>query len=240
MRSTRRTVIAALTAALALAVIGSASASAALPEFTGAVLPKAYETSLGKVTFELNLSGAEGNAISCQSGSDAGKITGHKTLTAKFAFKNCHPVGYPRITCTTAGAASGEIKTGELNASLVYISKANKEVGIDFNPYEKEKELEYGQPTFALFNCEGAREIISRAVIVPITPINTSTTKFTLTFAQKQGVQKPTKYENEEGKLVTNTLQGTFQGGGEMFEMGMEVAGTPTMTLTGAPLELKA
>jgi hypothetical protein len=182
-----------------------------------------------------------GEQLECKEGTASGTITGPKALTVKLALKHCGYKGSPPLaTCTTKGAAEGEIKTEELQAAPVYISKSSKEVGILLNQYTGSEFEE--APAFAVFACgpkQETKERIEGSVIAPIAAINTKTSKFNLKLRQALGIQKPTQYENEKGeKKGLNVLSGTFNGSNH-YQIGLETAGEAEL-LTAAEVELKA
>jgi hypothetical protein len=236
MRFISKRALVALVAVLALSAASAASASAALPEFGGSTFPVQYTfSSSGGVTFKAT---DAGSYVICTGGTAEGEITGAKTLTARFDFKGCYYADNEGggMACTTKGASVGEIKSESLKGSLVYISKANKEVGIVFNPYEQAKELKEIVPpsTFAAsFVCaeRGAPSIgiaIRNGVTVPVTSLNTLTKSYTLKFAVSENKQVPAEYENAAGEKVRNLLETSFRE--ESFATGgMETAGTLNM-----------
>jgi hypothetical protein len=233
MRFITKRALVALVAVLALSVASAASASAALPEFGGSTFPVKYSfASNQKVTFSATDAGAY---VICTGGGTAeGEITGAKALTARFDFKGCYyalTVG-GEMACTTKGASVGEIKSESLKGSLVYISKANKEVGIVFNPYEQAKELKeiVPPPTFATFVCaeSGGPQYgiaIRNGVTVPVTSLNTLTKSYALKFAVSENKQVPAEYENAAGEKVRNLLETDIREEG-FATGGMETAGT--------------
>jgi hypothetical protein len=188
-----RPVLVALVAMLTLGALTSASASAALPEFHHAKeIALGYTLNGGEVKFKTN----SGLSYGCASSKGEGSVTGAKTATAKLTFKGCRAGFTP---CQSEGAAAEEIKTGSLPVELVYISKEKHEAGLVFN---------YKPPlpfTFAKWACNGTSQGIRNSIIAALTPVNTNTFSHTVTFAEtnKAGIQNPTQYEDEEGKLIT-------------------------------------
>jgi hypothetical protein len=218
MRSKFRGGFVLLVAVFALSAVGVSSASAALPEFTGRFPDKMILTDTHEVKFET----AEGGGIVCLTGLDAeGSITGAKTAAAKLTLKGCRYPGAEQRKCTSTGMKTGEIRTEEVSVVPVYTSKASKTVGLDFN--ENTKKLPKEEPTFAKFTCEYEwSETVRGAVIVPITPVNTETSSFTLSLKSSAGKQLPTWFENEEGTKITNVLEGTSGGGTTFFQEGLD------------------
>ena len=123
----------ALIAVLALLLV-PAGASAASPvlEFVvpGNAFPVNLTTKGGGVTAE----GFSGAVMACAHSSGEGKITGAHKAEAEFVFTECHTKGGAK--CTSGGAAGEEeIKTGLIEAELVYIDQKNHEVAVLLNPH---------------------------------------------------------------------------------------------------------
>lgn len=197
MRFRSMKALAGLAAVLAFAGIAAASASAALPEFSGGAkgkFPLTQTSNLGETTFET----VGARSLSCTSGTGRGEITGAKTVTDELTFKGCK---YIRSwACNTEGAAAGEIRTKSMNGVLVYTSKATKAVGIAYDPYEPEtiKEFETPPVAFANVKCgEGGTITLNRTLLASMSPINKSTSSYAEQFRQYQGKQEPNKYENK-------------------------------------------
>jgi hypothetical protein len=196
---TRRT-LAAFVATLAFTALAAASASAALPEFTGSYPNAITFSSSGAVTME----GETSPRLTCEGAIGRGTITGAKTLTATLTFKHCTDAVHE--PCTSAKAEFEEVQTEALKSSLAYISKSKKEVGIVLNQHET------GEPTFATFSCrEGNHEPIQvtvrDAVVAHITALNTKTKTYTVNLKASGGQQSPGYYENEAGKKVETFLE---------------------------------
>jgi hypothetical protein len=217
----------ALALVSALSAIAVASASAALPEFTG-TFPNAFEMSGGAATFEnvpLTL------RVTCQSYNIRGEITSSTAATVSVgSFKECSSAAAG--TCTSTGAVAGEIKTTALPIAPVYIVKATKEVGLVFN-YEGTGFPPPVPLTFATFTCGGVQNIkIQRAVVGKITPINTKTKTFTVTLAQHNGRQIPEGFEGTPTAILYSNING-----GEFKQTGLQATAT---FRTAKETELKA
>jgi hypothetical protein len=224
IRSRLRTAVAAV-AVLAVGTVGASSASAALPEFSpaGTVANPVHYTFKSSSTTEFNMT--NGSAIEnliCDSATGTGTITGSKALNVKYTFKGCALV-WNNTKCSSDGAEAGEIKTGEIPSTLAYISKSTKQVGIVINHSGATAE-------FAMLDC-GEKGAIRSGPIVPVTPINTKTKSLTMHFNVSTGSghyfeQIPTKYENEEGKLVEQTQLLNLRNRTEFWESGMRGEGS--------------
>ncbi len=186
----------ALVALFAMGALASASASAALPEFSPAKGVTLTGTS-GKAVLE-TLGG--GTKVECSGGSSGGEITGEKTVSkVKITFTGCKSAGF---ACTSGSDPSGTLLTNELTGTLGYISKANKEVGILFKPTTGKEFIE--------FNCVGGivKVKVLGLLICPITPVNLVVKEYTLKCEQKEGDQKPTKFEGGEVEVLKTAING--------------------------------
>jgi hypothetical protein len=199
----------ALLAVCAITAVATATASAALPEFskTGATVTG---EAVGGTTFETK----GGTKVACTGGSTStGKIASEKTITGmKIAFTGCKSSGF---ACTTEKAKEGELITNAVVGKLGYINSAKKEVGLLIAP-----EKEGGN--FFTFNCVGSliKVVFTGSVICPITPINTLTKEKKWVCKQTKGVQSVTKFEGgpeDFHKIAINggaaeqaALEGTF------------------------------
>ena len=209
----------ALIAVLALAAVAVSSASAATcttkPCFTG-TFPNTYTSSSGAGTLETK----SGTKVKCSSDStEGGEITGEKTGKLKsVVFKGCESSGFK---CSTKGAASGEIKTVELETTLGYINKSTKEVGIALKPK--------GGGDFVTFECTALVKVtVKGAVIGVMTPVNSETMKYTLKFTQTGGKQTPQKFEGGSTDILESEIDGSgkFEESGEQTEDALTLAKT--------------
>jgi hypothetical protein len=184
-----------LTALFALTAFAASAASAALPEIVSGGVEVPAGTPIKSKSAKSTLETKSGEKVSCTADTNAGEVTGPKTSKTTVTFTGCSAFGI--LKCNTSGSATGTIVLTS-NVKLVYINKAAKEVGLAF---ELEKEV--------TIECTSSQKLHVRGGnIGKLTPVNTPTTKPTLTFAQTKGVQSPTEYENEGGgkvKLITET-----------------------------------
>jgi hypothetical protein len=122
--------IASVVAILVLGAVTSASALAALPEFSTRNGAKYIVTQSGEGT----LSTAKSGSIKCKNGSGTGEVTGAKTATAKVNFKECKESVF-NTACKTTGAGANEIQSVLLKGTLYYIKATTPiEVGIELSP----------------------------------------------------------------------------------------------------------
>jgi hypothetical protein len=158
------------------------------PEFvlgTGEKFPVTIEgTQHG--TADLSTSG--GNFIECKEHKSQGEITGAKAASLTIELTGCRLVG-PEVSCKTEGSPAEHIVLPG-SGTLVYISKSTKKIGLLFNLPE------------VVYECEdGLGGGIRGSIVIPVTPINTKTTKFDLPIHGAKGVQEPTEYENEKSEV---------------------------------------
>jgi hypothetical protein len=222
MRPRFRGGLAALVAVFALALVASASASAALPEFgLGAKesFPVSFTVSGGASTWYPG-----GSSWQCSGLSGSGTISGAKTVTGttlKFTLCGFERSG-SKVWCKTEGAEKGEIRTNALAGTLVYRSKAAKTVGIDFTAQSGK--------SLGSFTCLGSTGEIRGSVVLPIALVNTRASEFTL--SSTNGAKE---YENEAGEKLTAKLESdwpsTFEPLGWAFESRL---------VTSKSLEIKA
>jgi len=208
-----------LAAMIAVPAVVSASASAALPEFSGP-FPKPFKVKSGAFIVET----VNRVKASCKAGTNAGEMTGPQTGRATLKLTGCEVSGFK---CSSAGAAPGEIVSNLLSATLGYINKAKKEVGISL-------ESATGG-TVAEFTCGSVRVTETGSVIGKVTPINKKVKAgkpFTLKFTQTRGKQKPTKFEGGPTDVLMASVNG-----GKPEEAGVSAKGELTFTEVG---EIKA
>ena len=188
---------ATITALVALSAIASTMATAALPEFNKTKVK--YTSFSGPGT--LAVSG--GNTIECASDTDAGEITGAKTVSLTVDFKTCKIFGL--IGAHSLGDAENTILTSA-TGTLCYLNEAKKEVGLILTPTG---ELHIEAPN------AGALAEIEGSVIGQLTPVNKTTLRGELILKQKEGKQELLKCGSTETHLETAENEGTFKASGE-------------------------
>lgn len=186
---------AASVAALALAA-APASASAASPvlEFapSGGSFPIPFTADGGSVSARLadfdpivNCSGSEGE----------GEITGPRSTLSNYVFTGCEAQdpGGPEDghECKSDGADPEEIKTGEIEAELVYVDQAKHEVAMLLNPQGG---------VYMDFECGGESVQASGPFLSPVDPINKVAPSFTAILRRSGASQLPSEYENANGE----------------------------------------
>jgi hypothetical protein len=224
MRHTGRTMFAALVAVLALGVVASASASAALPEFVPGEggFPIMLKGSVTGPASNFNI--ATGNVFGeCHGYNINGEITGAKIGTLTIETKEC---AERSRHYHTQGAGEGDLVM-PYTASLVYINKATKEVGLL---------LKLPAPEVIVRGNEKTLELAIRgSILVPLTPVNTKTSKLGLTFEGTGGNQAVSVYENEKGEKQKAKLESEPVSGGwwtTAFNMSGQISLAASKPLT--------
>jgi hypothetical protein len=213
-----RTVALCLGATVAASAFGASSA-AALPEFTGP-FPKAF-TSTSKTSV---LETVGKTKVKCLADTNVGEITAPMNGHVTIRFTGCETKGFP---CTSPGAAAGEIVTFPLIATLGYVNRETKEVGLDLaNP---------AGAFVAEFQCVNILAAVKGSVIGKITPVNKLVkppSRFAVKFAQKGGKQAIVKFAGGPLDILETSLNG-----GPFEPSGLA---SNDMLSFGAPVEIKA
>jgi hypothetical protein len=188
-----------ITALTALTTIASTIATAALPEFNKT---KVKFTSLsGPGTLAVT----GGNTIECASATDAGEITGPKTVTLQVDVRTCKIFGL--IGSHSLGDPENTILTNA-TGTLCYLNEAKKEVGLVLTPTGL---LHIEAPN------AGALAQIKGTLIGRLTPVNHTTLRSELILNQKEGKQELLKCEGSAGEahLSTSENEGEYKASGE-------------------------
>jgi hypothetical protein len=226
----RCAVAVALVAATAL-MLGPAGASAASPvlEFVvpGNTFPVSLTTEGGEVTAE----GFSGAVMTCAHSSGQGEITGPRRAVAKFEFTECKTASPGSQKCKSEGAGPEEIKTGRIEAELVYISQQNREVAVLLNPRGG---------TYMKFECGATPARGEGPFLAPGAPLNTETTSFTTTLSKSsmaEGLQTPDEYEGTGGEKLKAVPLGEKENNLTLEPTGVE---STIMVTTAEPIEVRA
>lgn len=209
MRHMIKTLSVALAAVFVFGAVAAASASASQPEVKlSAGETVSFEGSGGAGVLEVLPEGTKKRTVSCSSNTSAGKVSDSTTVSEVVVkFKECFTSGPfgEKVPC-------GEIVTTKLKGKLYYLTAGSSEVGVGFEP-------ESGTE-FAKFVCKNIfvneTLAVTGSVEGKLTPVNTSTTKFTLTFKQTEGHQEPLTLLNAKCETKESTLM-TQGSGSEAF-----------------------
>lgn len=233
MRYLKMLGLAGLAALAVMAIVGAGTASASQPkaEPEGGTFPVEFSGTGGAGKLETVAEGTKVRTVNCEGNKSSGKISSATSATnVSVKFTGCTATG-PfgiKLACTSPGAASGEIVTSTLKGTLFYIKAGSSEVGIDLEPASGTQ--------FAEFTCGGVQKIVvTGSVVGKLTPVNTLTNTFTLSFTQTAGKQSPEGYLAASGcgftKDVTSSTGTALGFGGENFgpiQSGIE--GSETLT----------
>lgn len=166
---------------------------------TGPGADPSFTATAGKSTLEA-VGGA--STVSCAHAAFAGDYTGAKTATATVTFTGCK-LATNKQACQSAGAASGEIVTSQLQGSLGFAKDAVEEgklalsVGLDLSQ----------APTILTAECgAGAKLSVSGSVIAPFGTLDKTVASNTLSFKATAGVQDPEEFEGGAKDTLATTV----------------------------------
>lgn len=221
--------VAALIAVMVPAV-APAQAKAASPvlEFVvpGNDFPVDFEADGGAVTAVM----AEFDTkVHCTGSDGEGQIIGPRSTLSEYVFTGCEAVDGEEdgAQCKSEGAGEKEIRTGTIEAELVYIDQAKHEVGMLLNP---------SGGIYMEFKCGGESVKAHGPFLSPVGPINEETTSFTASLSASGATQTPSEYENALGEKRKAIPMGEREGHAPATT-GVDLSFAIT---TSAPLEIKA
>jgi hypothetical protein len=228
---------------LAAAALVAITASAAFASIAVANQPK-IEPEGGTYPIKIVGSGGVGRLLTFAEGSKTREVVcaeskaaaEFRTFTSvqnvQVKFTGCTATG-PfgiKLSCNSAGAASGEIVTAVLKGKLVYLKATGSEAGIDL-------ETETAGASFVEIKCGGIQSLkVTGSVIGKLTPVNSLTKTYTLTFAQSAGHQAFENYFVTPNGACTATkdVLTTVGSGFESFTQQSAIEGTETLTFSKA------
>jgi hypothetical protein len=177
----------------------AASASAALPEFTGP-FPKTFTaTSKGGL-----LETVGGNKTKCGADSAFGEITGPQNGFMTIVFSKCK---LNKVPCNTPGLVPGSIATNLLTMKIYYINKAKKLVGVDLVEAAGLPFLEYGCGSSVFATVQGS--VIGK--LQPRNKLVTPAETFKLVFKQSLGIQEISNLEGGPVDILETSFGGPFE-----------------------------
>jgi hypothetical protein len=229
-RTPRASAVLGITAIMLCGAL-SASASAALPEFSGS---SSFEAASGGVTLEG--AGATFEKVKCKSSRATGSFEAPKTVKASVTYEGCK--GPAKTVCTGYGDPEGDITNFSEEGVLGYTNAAKHKVGVDFVGLPS-----FLGPIFTLLICETkAHAILFEAasfgsVVGELTPTRKVYFQFKLKFKQKLGVEEPTTLEGQSDEPLTGKV--FLNESSEVLESGAGVGYTQTVNLAHA-VEIKA
>lgn len=151
-----------------------------------------------------------GTTVLCKTESSGGEYSGNKLVKGVVVkFTGCEATGF---TCSTEGAASGEIVTNPLEGKIGIEKRAFNEkeevplknkIALDLFPTSADNGL------YVIFNCGKSLHItVGGSVLVPLKPTNKMISTLTLKYVASKGIQKPTKFEGEPADVLITEING--------------------------------
>lgn len=207
-----RAAVIALVAAAALLLVPAGASAAPSPvlEFVvpGHAFPVAFTVEGGSLSAEM---ADFESLVHCTASHGEGEITGPRTAVAKFVFTGC-TTEKPSAKCQSTGAEEEEITTGSIDAELVYIDQAKREVAMLLNP---------GGGTYISFKCGGEDAEGTGAFLAPVAPIDQEATSFLATLSQVGSIETPHEYETLSGEKLSAIPHGKH-GAAALVTTGVE------------------
>jgi hypothetical protein len=216
------------TAALIATLAPRAQAASPILEFAspGSSFPIDFTADGGEVTAALaNFD----TVVHCTGSQGEGEIVGPRSTLSQYVFTGCKAEGGGEdgAACHSEGAGTEEITTGRIEAELVFIDQAARQVGMLLNP---------GGGIYMEFKCGGESVKALGSFLSPVGPINTATTSFTATLSRLGATQTPSRYENALGERREAIPLGE-RGANPLATTGVELSFT---IRPSAALEIKA
>jgi hypothetical protein len=216
--------------AIAVLAVAPAHAKAASPvlEFVSpaATFPIDFTLDGGEVTAALD---GYNTVVHCTGSDGDGEIVGPRSTLSKYVFTGCETQGGSAgdAQCKSEGANAKEIRTGTIEADLVYIDQAKREVGMLLNP---------SGGLYMSFECGGESVKARGPFLAPVGPVNEQTTSFTATLSRSGATQTPSEYENALGERRKAVPMGE-RDANPLATTGVELS---FAIQTSASLEIKA
>jgi hypothetical protein len=186
---------AALSVAALVLASTAANAKAATPvlEFapSSSAFPVNFTATGGEVTAALaNFS----TVVHCTGSHGEGQIIGPRSTVSDYVFTGCKAQEGENAgqKCQSTAANEEEITAEGIEAELVFIDQAKRQVGMLLNP---------SGGVYMNFNCGGEAVEASGPFLSPVGPINQgATTSFTASLSRSGATQTPSEYENSNGE----------------------------------------
>jgi hypothetical protein len=215
---------------LVLAIVLSAptAASAASPVLEYAVPagpPVTFTVAGGELTAEME---SLGSLLHCDGSTGRGEITGPRSTISEYTFTGCATERGSDVNCESAGKPEGEITTGPIEAELVWISQARREVGELLDPSGR---------SYIEFKCEGVLAVGYGPFLAPVTPIDSEATSFTATLNESAAMQIPDEYEGAGGESVPAIPTARHGTDPDLFTTGVE---STFAVHSSAPVDVEA
>ncbi len=157
-------------------------------------------SSKGAVTLEP----AKGASVKCKGAtSGGGEYSGPDSLAdVSIVFTGCATGSLKSAPkCTSAGAATGEVRTAQLSGELGFEDKALNNVAIKLAPATE------GQP-FLSFECGSTPMEVSGAVLGGLSPVDKASTSLNATFQSAKGQQHIEEFEGGSLQVLQVSVEG--------------------------------
>lgn len=208
--------------------VQSASAATAVPilEFLAPSFPVSFTAEGGKVTAVL--AGFD-TVVRCEGSSGSGELTGPRTALSHYVFTGCETQGGSKggQECRSEGAGPNEIRSGQIEAELVFINQSTHQVGMLLAP---------GGGVYLTFECGGEAVRAIGPFLSPVGPVNQVTSSFTATLKRSGASQVANRYEGPNGELLEAIPTGE-RASEPVATTGVELGFTID---TAIPIEVKA
>jgi hypothetical protein len=167
--------------------------------------------------------------VHCTDSEGEGNIVGPRSTLSQYVFTGCETQGGSAggAQCQSESADPKEIRTGTIEADLVFIDQAKREVGMLLNP---------GGGVYMDFKCGGEPVKALGPFLSPVSPINALTNSFTAILTRSGATQTPSEYENALGEKRQAIPLGE-RPGQPLATTGVELS---FEIHPSAPLEIKA
>ncbi len=223
-------VLTALIVAVALSQSSAQSASAApaapVLEFVAPSFPVSFTAEGGQVTAVL--AGFD-TVVHCDGSSGSGELTGPRTALSHYVFTGCETQGGGdgEEPCESEGAAPNEIRSGSIEAELVYINQLTHQVGMLLAPHGG---------VYLSFKCGGEAVKAIGPFLSSVGPIDQLSQTFTATLSRVNSTQVPDQYEGPAGEplaAIPTGERGTHPPASTAVELNFNIH-------TAVPIEVKA
>jgi hypothetical protein len=220
----------ALIAVIALAQSSTQSAAAApatpVLEFVAPSFPVPFTAAGGAVTAAL---ADFDTVVHCEGSEGSGELTGPRTALSHYIFTGCETQGGVDggSNCKSAGAEPNEIRSGQIEAQLVFINQSTHQVGMLLAPHGE---------VYLTFECGGEEVKAIGPFLSPVGPINQTVPSFTASLKRSGTTQIPDHYEGPAGEALAAVPTGE-RGVEPPVSTGVELE---FLIHTAVPIEVKA
>ncbi len=220
-------VVALVAAALACAVPAAQAAPAApLLEFVAPSFPVGFTAEGGAVTAVL---GNFDTVVHCDHSQGSGQITGPRSTLSSYVFTGCGTEGGGAggRECSSAGPAPEEIRSGQIEADLVFVNQFTRQAGMLLDPRGG---------VYLSFECGAEPVKAIGPFLSPVGPIDEVSQTFTAVLDRVGSTQVPDQYEGPTGEPLAAVPTGQ-RGAEAPSSSGVELAFD---IHTAVPIEVRA